>query len=83
MSSESDEESLIILNKVCQYGFSGHKYYEFIGVYSSSKIVEEQIDFYQKNEPATSDYPYYFEVITCPINHIGSPNDEFKIKIHS
>ena len=64
-------EDLFILNKIRHSGPSGHRYHEFIGVYDNNEDTQKQIQQCLEENPPTSDYMYYFEIIRCPLNKIG------------
>ena len=69
---------LIILNRVRQYGLNSHKYYDFLGVYSSMNEATKQMNYHNKMNPSTEDNPFYYEIIQSPINHIGENNYQIK-----
>lgn len=69
--NSNDYGSFFILNKIHQYGSSGLRFTNFIGLFDSHEKAQEQMNFFQQEEPSTQDDPYFFEIISCPLNQIG------------
>jgi len=71
MTNKYMNNFVFVLNKINQYGSTGSKYKETIGVYDNEIELNKQIDYYHKHNPSTKDNSYHFEMMQIQMNQIG------------